>query len=133
MSRSVLYFNNDTSQTVPEGGTIALGNTIRRYGCNCTLNNSLITLNGTGYYDISATVTLTPSEVGTVVITAYQDSNPVPGMTTSATVAATDTTVTVPIIGVVRNTCCQEMSNIKFVLTGGAASVTNISGKVLKT
>ena len=133
MSRSVLYFDNNTSQDVVDGGTIALGNTIRRYGCNCQLDGNLVTLNGTGYYDISATVTLTPTAAGTVTVTAYQDSDVIPGVTASATVADTDTTVTLPLIGIARNTCVSPLTNIKFVLSGVAATITNINGKILKT
>lgn len=133
MSRSVIYTNNGTSQNVSDGGAISLGNIIRRYGCNCQLLNNAINLDGTGYYDISGTVTLVPSAAGTVTVTGYQDGNIIPGVVSSGTVAAEDTTITLPIVGMIRNVCCQTVSNLTFVLSGGEAEITNVSMKVTKT
>lgn len=134
MSRSVICVANTSSQEVSDGGTLALGNATRRYGCNCQNNGNSITLNGTGYYDISVTVVAVPSAAGTLTLTVYQDDKPLPAATASETVSATDTTVTLTIADVIaRNVCCQQVSNISFTLSGVASTVNSMLTTVQKT
>ncbi len=134
MSRSVISMANTSSQNVADGGTLALGNVTRRYGCNCQQNGNSITLNGTGYYDISINVTAVPSAAGTLTLTVYQDSTPLPGAVTSVTVAGTDTTVALSLSDIIaRNNCCQTLSNISYTLSGVASEVTNLVTTIQKT
>ena len=74
---------------------------------------------------------VTPTAAGTVTVTLYQDGVPVPGATASTTVAAVDTTVTVPIDAVVRVFNCNT-SALTVVLTGAASTVNNIAVEVNK-
>lgn len=133
MSRAVIYVSNSNNQTVSENGIISLGGVVRRYGCNCQLNGNAITLTGTGYYDISASITLVPSAAGTVTVTAYQDGVPLQGATASATVAGASTSVNLSVIGIARLICPNAGSNLALVLTGVESDISNVALKVIKT
>ena len=53
--KSAIFTANTNAQTVAVGGMLALGSTIRRYGCNLNQNGNSITINGcddAGYYDV---------------------------------------------------------------------------------
>ena len=132
MSKSMIYTVNDTAQEVADGGTINLGSVIRRFGCNLGLSGNAVLVDGTGYYDFDASVTLTPSAAGTATVTLKKDGIEVPGAT--ATVELTGTTTTaLPIAGVVReNCCCDGASNLTLVLSGVAATVNNVATKTVK-
>jgi len=133
MSRAVLYTANSNNQTVGINGIISPGGVVRRYGCNIQLSGNAVTLTGTGYYDISASITLVPSAAGTVTVTAYQDGIPIQGATASATVAAVDTSVALPVIGMARLVNPNAGSNITFVLTGVESDISNFALKIIKT
>jgi len=133
MSRAIIYATNSNNQTVGIGGIVSPGTVVRRYGCNCQLSGNGIVISGTGYYDISATVTLTPTAAGTVTASIYQDGVPLQGATASATVAAVDTTVTLPVIGVARLMCCNSASNLTMVIEGVESDISRYTIKVEKT
>ena len=126
MSRAVLYTANSNNQTVGINGIISPGGVVRRYGCNIQLSGNAVTLTGTGYYDISSSITLVP-------VTAYQDGIPIQGATASATVAAVDTSVALPVIGMVRLINPNAGSNITLVLTGVESDISNVTLKIIKT
>ena len=44
--KSAIFTANTNAQTVAVGGMLALGSTIRRYGCNLNQNGNSITING---------------------------------------------------------------------------------------
>ena len=134
MSKSIIYTANNSAQNVAVNGTLNLGTVIRRYGCNLNLSGDAIQVAGTGYYDIDASITLAPTAAGNVTITVYKDGLLIPGATASETVAAANDLVNLSIAAVVRENCgcCDGISNLTFVLTGTAASVTNIAVSVEK-
>lgn len=143
MSAGYLYSANTTAQTVAIGGTINVGAPIRRFGCvkgtstpHATANGTNTILSSSGkcptYFDIETAFTVTPDAAGTIVITAYQDGTAIPGAITSATVAGTDTTVTLPLSFGVRLNTGVTSSNITYVLTGVASSITNVAQTVTK-
>src|SRR5699024_8132404 len=105
---NLIYTANSTAQTVPVGGTANLGSIKRRTGCALSMSGDTITMHKSGYYDVYAGITTTPNAAGTVTATLYQDGVPVPGATASATVAATDTAVSLAFTAVVRlcGECC---------------------------
>lgn len=130
---NLIYTANTTAQTIPVGGTVDLGSIIRRCGCALSASGNTITLHKSGYYDVSVGITATPTATGTVTATLYQDGVPYPGATVSATVAATDTAVALPIPAVpVRlcGECCT--SNLTVVISGVEAVINNIAMKVIK-
>ena len=89
-----------------------------------------VNLNGTGYYDIDANITLTAGAAGTVIVSLYKDGVPITGATASAT-ATESGIISVSIPAVVRNMCCCG-SVITAILTGVAATITNAAIAVEK-
>lgn len=118
-----------TPTAVAVDGVIPLGSLIRRYGCDVALNGNAVNITGAGYYDVDASVTVTPIAAGTVTITLYKDGVAVPGATASETAAANGT-VDLSIPALVRQVCCAAGSALTLVLTGAAATVNNVALRV---
>lgn len=129
---NLIYTANTTAQTVPVGGTVNLGGIKRRTGCALSMSGDTITMHKSGYYDVYVGITATPTAIGTVTATLYQDGVPVSGATASATVATTDTVVSLAFPAVVRlcGECCT--SNLTIVMSGVETVVNNIGMKVIK-
>ena len=129
---NLIYTANTTAQTVPVGGTVNLGGIKRRTGCALSMSGDTITMHKSGYYDVYVGITATPTVIGTVTATLYQDGVPVSGATASATVAATETAVSLAFPAVVRlcGECCT--SNLTIVMSGVETTVNNVAVKVIK-
>lgn len=118
-----------TPTAVAVDGVIPLGSLIRRYGCDVAINGNAVNITGAGYYDVDASVTVTPAAAGTVTVTLYKDGVAVPGATASETAAANGT-VDLNIPALVRQVCCAAGSALTLVLTGVAATVNNVALRV---
>lgn len=129
MSKAALYTANDSAQNVAVNGAINLGTIIRRFGQGVTLVGDGIQLTCPGYYDIDVSITLAPTAAGNVTVTMFKDGVAVPGATASETAAAANDIINLSISSLVRENCacCEGISNLRFILTGTAASVTNIA------
>lgn len=127
--KSALYAAMQTPTAVAVDGVIPLGSLIRRYGCDVALNGNAVNITGAGYYDVDASVTVTPAAAGTVTITLYKDGVAVPGATASETAAANGT-VDLSIPALVRQVCCAAGSALTLVLTDAAATVNNVALRV---
>lgn len=127
--KSALYAAMQTPTAVAVDGVIPLGSLIRRYGCDVAFNGNAVNITGAGYYDVGASVTVTPAAAGTVTVTLYKDGVAVPGATASATAAANGT-VDLSIPALVRQVCCAAGSALTLVLTGAAATVNNVALRV---
>lgn len=127
--KSALYTALQTPTAVAVDGVIPLGSLIRRYGCDIALNGNAVNLSGAGYYDVDASITATLTDAGTVAVTLYKDGLAVPGATASETGAA-DGTVNLSIPALVRQACCASGSALTLVLSGAAATVTNVALQV---
>lgn len=127
--KSALYAAMQTPTAVAVDGVIPLGSLIRRYGCDVALNGNAVNITGAGYYDVDASVPVTPIAAGTVTITLYKDGVAVPGATASETAAANGT-VDLSIPALVRQVCCAAGSDLTLVLTGAAATVNNVALRV---
>lgn len=134
MSKSIIYTANTSAQNVAINGVISPGSIIRRYGPNLNLSGQAIQICGAGYYDIDASITLAPTAAGNVTVTAFLDNVAIPGATATETATAANDIINLNLDGVVREacTCCEGISNLTFVLTGTAASVTNVAISVEK-
>lgn len=132
MSRSLIQTTNTTSSAVALNGTIPLGSVLRRFGCNCRLNGNKIEIEGTGYYTVTATVTLQPEAAGAVSVALYENNVAVPSAVATGTAAAIGDDVTLTIVTTVRETCCEGASSLALVLTEGPSTVTNVSLRVEK-
>lgn len=136
MSKSAIYTVNTSSSelvisTTSPFATIPLGSTIRRFGCNLQQVGNGIAVQGTGYYKINASVTLTPTAVGNVTVVAFKDGVVIPGATATESVTTAGNTVAVPITAIIRNTCC-DSSTLTFSLTTASATINNIAVTVEK-
>lgn len=132
MSKSLIYTVNESAQNVLDGGLANLGAVVRRFGCNCALSGNGIVIDGVGYYRISAIATAIPDAAGTLTLTVLKDGVPVTGLIADETVAAADTSVTLPLNGVVRIPCCGSAATLTFQLSGVDCDVTNIAVTVEK-
>lgn len=132
MSRSLIQTASKSSTNLTAGSVIPLGSVIRRYGCNCRLNGDTAEIEGIGYYDVDATVTLYPTEIGDVTIALYRNGVAVPGTTVTGTVAAISDAITLPIVGTVRETCCESPSQLSLMILANGSSGSASSLRVTK-
>lgn len=134
MSKSLIQTVNPTTQAVAENGVIGLGTVLRRYGCNLRLSGNGIEATGDGYYEVTASVTVSPTAVGNVTVSMFVDGTEIPSATASGYAGEASAPVTVSIVSTIRKGCrCDGASNITFVLEEGAGNVTNISVRVVKS
>lgn len=134
MSQSAIYVANTSVQNVAAAGIIQPGTVIRRFGPNIKLSGNGIQIAGSGYYEVIANVTLAPTAAGLITVSAIKDNVVIPGGTASATATAADDSTNLTIVAIVKEPCmcCDGLSNITFVLNGGAAAVSNIAISVKK-
>ena len=131
MSKSAIYTVNPNTQTVVNGGTVALGGVVRRFGCHAMLNGETIRLNGEGYYLINISMTVSPSAVGTITATLLNNGVNVVGGVASETVAAADDSVNLSISSVVR-VYCGATGSLSIETSGVDSNVSNVSVVVAK-
>ena len=107
---------------------------VLRYGKleNLAQGCSGISVEGAGYYDVSVSVVAVPAAAGTVTVQLMQDGVAVSGANASATVAATDTDVTLAFPAALRLGCCATGSTLTLVLTGAASTINNVAVRVTK-
>ena len=129
MSKSALYVANTSSQEVSVDGIIVPGTIVRRFGPNLGLAGNAIQIAGAGYYEINASITVAPTTEGEVTVTIFKDGVALQGATATETAAAAGDSVNLSISALVREfcSCCDGLTNLTFVLTGTASTVTNIA------
>ena len=122
MCKSAIYTALTASKTVTSGGVISAGNIIRRFGRNCQLYGDSIMLEGSGYYEVKATVSFTPTSTtaDSYTVQLYKDGIAIPGAIATVTGS---TAVTLPINAIVKNQCCAE-SALTLGVTAGTATNT---------
>lgn len=119
--KSAIYTANTTPTTLTltaqqPSATLPLGTTIRRFGCNLQLSGSGILVDGNGYYDVNASVTVTPAAAGNYTVTLFADGVEIPGATQTVTAAAAST-ITFNIPALVRLNCCGAATTLTLRLT----------------
>ena len=132
MSKSAIYVANTGAQTVAVGGTIGLGNIVRRFGCGVDLNGNGITIDEAGYYDVNVSVTAAPTVAGAATVTMFNNGIAVPGATATTTAAAAGDDVNVSFESIVRVFCNGNTAVLSLVLTGGEAAISNVAVVVSK-
>lgn len=96
--------------------TLPLGTVVRRFGRNIQLSGNGILIDGEGYYDVDASVTLTPAAAGDYTVALYEDGVAVPGVTQTITaVAAAAIAFNIPAL--VRLQCCNSSASLTLVLS----------------
>lgn len=133
--KSALYSANTSPATITlttaqPTATLSLGTVIRRFGCNVQLSGNGILLDGQGYYDVDASVTITPVAAGNYTVSLFADGVAVPGATQTVTAGAA-ATVNFNIPALVRLQCCDSSATLTLVLSTAAtlpatATVNNV-------
>lgn len=128
MARSAIYVVNNATQNVVNNGVISLGTVIRRFGCNLTLEGNAIRENGTGYYEYNVSITAAPTAIGTVMVAAYKDGTLIPGAVASSAVSTANNPTNLSLTFMTKENCacCDDISNISFVLTTTATTGVDI-------
>lgn len=129
--KSAIYVSNTSPNAVAVNGTIPLGTTIRRYGCNIQQAGQGVVITGTGYYDITTSITLLGTTAGTAVVQLYRDGVPVAGAQAKTTLAA-GSYANVNLTAIMREQCCNSSSTLTAVLSGVAATVDTFNLAVKK-
>lgn len=127
MARAAIYTVNATAPTVAAGGTVPLGNTVRRFGSCVRQDGNAINLCGQGYFRVGVSAAVTPAAAGTVTLAARRDGVDIIGAVAAATVAAADTAVSLSFEAIVRNVCDCDAATLSLVLTGGEAVLDNLA------
>ena len=125
--KSAIFTANTGAQSVAVGAVIPLGSIVRRFGCCVNLNGNGINLTESGYYDVAASITAAPAAAGTVTATLFRNGVAVPGATASAAVSTAGNPANLSIAALVREPCCADGSTLTLVLTGAAATVSNVA------
>lgn len=134
MGKSLIQVVNQSTQDVQDNSIISLGSTQRRYGCDLRLSGNAIEVNGVGYFDIDASVSVSPTATGNVTVAVYENGVQIPGAIAYGYVGTAATPVTLPIVSTIRRGChCDGGDNLTLVLIEGAGNVTNVSFKVEKS
>lgn len=132
MGKSLIQTTNQTTQAVDVNGIIAPGSVLRRYGCDIRLSGNAIEVNGDGYYEIDAAVSVAPTAEGPVTVALFDNGVQIPGAIAYGNSTAADP-VTLPITCTIRQRCCEGAHNLTFVLQAGAGNVQNISVRVARS
>ena len=130
MSKTAIYTASTspvsiTLTTAQPTSTLPLGTTVRRFGrLNC---ENILELSGTGilsrdsgYYQVDASVVMTPSAAGDYTVALYQDGMPVQGASQTVTAAAA-AVISFTIPAIVRNRCDCGASTLTLVVSTAAA------------
>ena len=128
-----IFTVNQQSTAMPVNTNINLGGVARNYGNCITLNNDVINLKETGYYDLDVSATFTSPVAGNVTITLFQDGSAVPGATATTTITTATTQVaSLCFPAIVRVRCGNTPSQLTLVLSGATATFSNVAVKVSK-
>jgi len=135
MGKSLIQTTNQSQQTVADNSIISLGSVLRRYGCNCKLSGNAIEIVGEGYYDVDATVSVEPTQDGTVIVALYKNGSQVQGAIAYGSTSTATNPITLPIVTTIRQgcSCCDSADSLTLVLLEGAGTVTNVSVRVEKS
>lgn len=143
--KAAIYTANTSPATITltaQQPTVALplGTTVRRFGRTCCENILELSGNGilardSGYYDVDASVVLTPATAGTYTVSLYQDGQPVQGASQSVTAMAS-ASISFNIPAIVRTRCECGTSTLTLVVSTTATLpvtlVANSTGVVVE-
>ena len=129
MARSRIY-TVATNVAITENQSGPFGAIIRRYGCNCQLDGAGINLIGTGYYDLEASLSFTPTATGPVTIQFYQDGVAVPGALATGQGTASEP-LNLSVVAALRNCKCDCNSSLTYTIDA-AGTIANLAVDVTK-
>lgn len=128
-----VYVSKQNSGEVPEGGTFPLGTVVRRAGCGCDLSGDGVVCQGTGWFEVTGTLTVSQTDTSgstapVLAAAVMQDGKPVMG---GAAAASSAGTATLPLHCIVRNDCCAS-STVTVQNAGPAVEAGNLALTVRK-
>lgn len=142
MNTFIIGTRNTSTQDLAVGDTVDLGSVYRKYVCRgkCGLNTyelsggDAISLQHSGFYHITATLTFTAPAAGVVTFQLASNDVALIGATASETITTADTevrTTTIDYYVLVNKGCVAGIpttliENISIINTGVASTVTNV-------
>lgn len=123
--KSAIYTANNTPSSInltaqQPAAVLPLGTIIRRFGKNVQLSGNGILLNGGGYFDVDASIMLTPVAAGNYTIALFEDGVAILGAIQIMTAGA-GAIVNFNIPALVCLQCCDDSAILTLVLTTTAA------------
>lgn len=131
MGRSLIQTVNQSEQSIAENGIFALGTVQRRYGRDLRLSGNGIEATGTGYFTITASVSIAPTAAGAATVALFDNGAQIPGAIAYGTAAAAGDPVNLAIVSTIRRgCCCAGADSLTLVLVDGAGTAQNVSLRV---
>lgn len=116
---------------VTAGGSAGFGTPVRRYGSACQLNGNGIDMLGSGYFILDSSMTITPTDAGTVTLQFYQNGVEIAGASASAqATAGNPVNLTVPFM--FRNCGCKSSSTLTYTVDA-AGTIDSFPVRVMKS
>lgn len=133
MCKSLIYVINTDPGAIAAGGVISFNEIIRRCGNNCKLANNMLKIQGSGFYDVWASVTVSATAEGPITLRMLQDGVPVPGAFDTENVETAADVVTLQVKAPVRleGGCVYSNSAISFELSA-AATLQEASAEMIR-
>lgn len=104
------------------------GSVVRRYGPALRLDGQSVNAYGSGYYEIDASLSFTPTATGPVTIQFYQDGVAIPGALGTAQGTAAEP-VNISVVGLMRNCGCDCNSAITYTVDA-AGLIANLAVRI---
>lgn len=132
MGRSLIQTVNQSEQAVAVNGIFSLGTVVRRYGRDLRLSGNGIEADGSGYFSVTVSVSISPTAEGPVTVALYDNGVQVPGAIAYATGTA-GAPVNLAIVATIRRgCCCAGADNLTLVLIEGPGNQQNVSLRVVE-
>ena len=119
-----------TNYVIAENAQGPFGAIIRRFGRNVQLDGQGINLIGSGYYDLDASLSFTPTAAGPVTIQYFQDGVAVPGATATEQGTAGEP-LNIGVTAKLRNCGCDCNTTLTYTINA-AGTILNLSNMVDK-
>ena len=131
MAKSAIYTVNSSSPALAADAQIPFGSVIRRFGCNCQLDGDSISIRGGGYFYVSASISVQPTEAGEISAQLYKDGTAVPGAVSTGAADTAGNPVPLSIGCLVRNCGC-DCNSVLSIKVSAACTLSNCSAVVEK-
>lgn len=128
---SALCTANTSKPVLAADAMVPFGSIVRRFGRNVKLEGSSVVLCGSGYYDVEASIVLSPTAAGDISVQLYQDGMPIQGAYAAGSAAAAGDFVPLGISTLLRN-CGRDCNSVMYIVVDADATLENLSVVVEK-
>ena len=133
--KSMIFTVNNTNASITVTDDVPIqipfGSIIRRFGKYLNSDGGSILCYDSGYFDINASITLSPVAADPITVQLYQDGVAIPGAFATATPVAAGDPVTLPIKALVRNCGC-GCSSVLLAKVNASCTINNFACTVEK-